>query len=154
MRVGCGAPRVFAPRPPAMRRPAVARRAPVAAAPTPPPDSSSDDDPFVARVQLAMPRRSRLVAFTCNECDARTQRKVNPRAWEKGTVFLQCEGCGAWHKVADAAGLIDEVRFPENAPTALAKAREGAALQFDDGETALAPVTPPQSPERAEGGAE
>ena len=65
---------------------------------------------------------------------------MNPRAWDKGTVFLQCEACGAWHKVADAAGLVEEVRFPENAP--LARRSEGAPpaeLEFEDAPRAIEP---------------
>jgi len=38
---------------------------------------------------------------------------VNPRAWDSGMVFVQCgdPACGAWHKIADAAGLVEEIRF-------------------------------------------
>lgn len=86
------------------------------------------------RIDLGLPRRSRLVAFTCNKCDTRTERMVNPRAWESGLVFVQCgdPGCGAWHKIADAAGLVEEIRFDtEDAPLAAVAA---AALEFEGGE--------------------
>lgn len=36
---------------------------------------------------------------------------VNPVAWDKGLVFVQCGQCKAWHKIQDAAGLIDEIRY-------------------------------------------
>jgi protein import protein ZIM17 len=85
-----------------------------------------------------MPRRSRQVTFTCNKCGAprpahqsavlpappgakvtrtcawtggRTTRKVNPIAWDRGTVFVQCSSCEAWHNIRDEMGLIEEVRY-------------------------------------------
>jgi hypothetical protein len=36
---------------------------------------------------------------------------VNPVAWDKGLVFVQCGQCKAWHKIQDAAGLIDEISY-------------------------------------------
>ena len=44
---------------------------------------------------------------------ARTERLVNPLAWQKGLVFAQCEGCKVWHKLRDNEGLIDEVKFTD-----------------------------------------
>lgn len=60
---------------------------------------------------------------------------VNPRAWESGLVFVQCgdPACGAWHKVADAAGLVEEIRFDTAAaPLAVTGAgASAAALEFE-----------------------
>lgn len=39
----------------------------------------------------------------------RTERLVNPHAWNKGTVFVQCGQCDVWHNIRDEAGLIDEM---------------------------------------------
>lgn len=36
---------------------------------------------------------------------------MNPKAWAKGLVFAQCEGCGSWHKLRDEAQMIEEIRF-------------------------------------------
>jgi hypothetical protein len=33
---------------------------------------------------------------------------VNPDAYERGTVFVQCQGCDVWHKLVDNMGLIEE----------------------------------------------
>ena len=93
------------------------------------------------KIPLEKPRRSLQVSFTCNKCgmyffclcclaelsssepwyhrryhrvlcaDGRTTRLVNPQAWEKGLVFLQCQQCEVWHKLRDEANLIEEVRF-------------------------------------------
>ena len=41
----------------------------------------------------------------------RTERLVNPLAWDRGLVFMQCSGCQVWHQLADAANLIEEIRF-------------------------------------------
>jgi hypothetical protein len=41
----------------------------------------------------------------------RTERLVNPVAWEKGMVIVQCEHCKAWHKIADAANMVEEYRY-------------------------------------------
>lgn len=35
------------------------------------------------------PRRRMHVAFTCNVCDQRTTRAINPHAYTDGTVFVQ-----------------------------------------------------------------
>jgi hypothetical protein len=56
---------------------------------------------------------------------------VNPRAWDSGMVFVQCgdAACGAWHKIADAAGLVEEIRFDtDDAPVVLAA---GAVVEFE-----------------------
>ena len=59
-------------------------------------------------------RRSMLVSFTCNACGGRTERLVNPLAWAKGMVIVQCEQCKAWHKVADSQNMVEEYRFGDN----------------------------------------
>ena len=43
----------------------------------------------------------------------RSVRRINPLAYKRGTVFVQCqhEPCGAWHQLKDNLHLIDEVRF-------------------------------------------
>ena len=64
-------------------------------------------------MDLQLPRRSLLVTFTCNRCEGRTERLVNPVAWERGMVIAQCGTCNAWHKLADAANLVEEIRFSE-----------------------------------------
>ena len=42
-----------------------------------------------------------------------TERLVNPIAWDKGMVIAQCEQCKAWHKLADAANLVDEIVYAD-----------------------------------------
>ena len=44
----------------------------------------------------------------------RTTRKVNPIAWDRGMVFVQCGTCEAWHNIRDEMGLIEEVRFTDS----------------------------------------
>lgn len=46
-------------------------------------------------------------------CEGRTDRMVNPLAWERGTVFVQCSGCEVWHKLKDNMNLIDEIRYAD-----------------------------------------
>jgi hypothetical protein len=82
-------------------------------------DSTSDNvdgekEETTASLDLQLPRRSMLVTFTCNKCDTRTERLVNPVAWNKGMVICQCAGCQAWHQLADAAGLVDEIRYTDD----------------------------------------
>ena len=48
----------------------------------------------------------------------RTERLVNPLAWKKGLVLAQCADCKVWHKLADAANLIDEVRYADEEESA------------------------------------
>lgn len=69
------------------------------------------DDTKSASIDLNLPRRSMLVSFTCNKCGGRSERLVNPLAWEKGMVIVQCEHCSSWHKIADAANMVEEYIF-------------------------------------------
>ncbi|EFN52670.1 hypothetical protein CHLNCDRAFT_138626 [Chlorella variabilis] len=64
-------------------------------------------------IDLHLPRRSLLVKFTCNLCSGRSERLVNPVAWNKGMVIAQCQHCQAWHKLADAANLVEEIRYAD-----------------------------------------
>ncbi|KAI4350248.1 hypothetical protein L6164_004720 [Bauhinia variegata] len=54
------------------------------------------------------PRRRMLVAFTCTICEQRTTRAINPHAYTDGTVFVQCCGCNAFHKLVDNLNLFQE----------------------------------------------
>ncbi len=99
------------------------RRAPAPFAFVPPSEDGEDieggddgtDADGVYRVNLkdleGASRRSLLVSFTCNACGGRSERLVNPLAWAKGMVIVQCEQCKAWHKIADSQGMVEEYRF-------------------------------------------
>ena len=54
-----------------------------------------------------------ICVCVCVYTGERSVRRVNPLAYERGTVFVQCqhEPCGAWHQLKDNLHLIDEVRF-------------------------------------------
>ena len=41
----------------------------------------------------------------------RTERLVNPVAWEKGLIFAQCGTCESWHKLRDECSLVEEIRY-------------------------------------------
>ncbi|KAK4798018.1 hypothetical protein SAY86_030344 [Trapa natans] len=56
------------------------------------------------------PRRRMLVAFSCNICQQRTTRAINPHAYSDGTVFVQCCGCNAYHKLVDNLNLFHEMK--------------------------------------------
>ncbi|KAL4436351.1 hypothetical protein ABPG77_009913 [Micractinium sp. CCAP 211/92] len=75
-------------------------------------ESSAGDDGAV-RIDLQLPRRSLLVQFTCNVCGGRSERLCNPIAWQKGLVIAQCQHCPSWHKLADAANLVEEIRYAD-----------------------------------------
>ncbi|KQK08629.1 uncharacterized protein C24H6.02c [Brachypodium distachyon] len=76
-------------------------------------DADATELPAEATFDLKLPRRSLLVQFTCNKCDARTNRLINRVAYERGTVFLQCAGCQVYHKFVDNLGLIVEYDLRE-----------------------------------------
>lgn len=59
-----------------------------------------------ASVQLPQARRRVQMTFTCNKCDGKTQRMINPDVLEKGTMWVQCGECEAWHQIVDNLGLI------------------------------------------------
>jgi DNL zinc finger len=65
-----------------------------------------------ASLSLPDPGRSSCLQVPAG---ARTTRFVNPHAYGRGTVFMQCEGCAVWHQLVDNMGLIEEYRFPRNA---------------------------------------
>ena len=58
-------------------------------------DDISDDGGKKVSIDLnsleGASRRSMLVGFTCDACGGRTERLVNPLAWAKGMVIVQCE---------------------------------------------------------------
>lgn len=64
------------------------------------------------QVQLPMPRRRAELTFTCNKCEQRGTRMVNPEVYKKGTLFVQCPNpdCAVWHKIVDNLGLIYEFK--------------------------------------------
>ena len=62
------------------------------------------------QIQLPKVKRSAELTFTCNKCEHRTTRMVNPEVYKKGTMFVQCAGCEVWHKMVDNLGLMYE--FP------------------------------------------
>ena len=59
-------------------------------------------------VALVMP-----YSVSCCTADSRTQRLVNPHAWETGLVYLQCEGCKVWHQLKDNQKIIEEVQLKD-----------------------------------------
>lgn len=68
-------------------------------------------DNLVTICQLQQPLRYAVSSTPQCPCclfisGARTARKVNPLAWDKGLVLAQCGGCEVWHKLRDAGGLV------------------------------------------------
>ncbi|KAL4420540.1 hypothetical protein ABPG75_010196 [Micractinium tetrahymenae] len=76
-------------------------------------ESSSESGDGAVTIDLELPRRSLLVQFTCNVCGGRSERLCNPIAWQKGMVIAQCQHCPSWHKLADAANLVEEIRYAD-----------------------------------------
>ena len=52
------------------------------------------------------------VAFTCNACQHRSTKAINPSAYKTGTVFVQCEGCFVHHKLIDNLKLFHDMSGP------------------------------------------
>ncbi|KAL2927334.1 DNL-type zinc finger protein [Bienertia sinuspersici] len=82
-----------------------------------PPESTGDAESSTAKVSTfpwslftKSPRRRMLIAFTCNICSQRTTRAINPHAYTDGTVFVQCCGCNAYHKLVDNLNLFDGMK--------------------------------------------
>ncbi|KAF8013427.1 hypothetical protein BT93_I1317 [Corymbia citriodora subsp. variegata] len=71
--------------------------------------SSEDTSTFPFSLFTKSPRRRMLVAFTCNICRQRTTRAINPHAYTDGTVFVQCCGCNAYHKLVDHLNLFHDM---------------------------------------------
>ena len=81
--------------------------------------------------------------FTCNKCQHRTSKAVNPHAYANGTVFVQCEGCLVHHKLVDNLGLFNQMKGPvysENVRPVDA-AKEAAKW---DGVMSILPPPPPR----------
>jgi hypothetical protein len=74
-------------------------------------DGSGEKKLKANQIQLPKVSRSAEMSFTCDVCKHRTTRRVNPHAYKNGTMFAQCAGCEAWHKIVDNLGLIYE--FPD-----------------------------------------
>eukprot|EP01026_Neomeris_dumetosa_P067823 TRINITY_DN6626_c0_g2_i1.p2 TRINITY_DN6626_c0_g2~~TRINITY_DN6626_c0_g2_i1.p2 ORF type:complete len:292 (-),score=48.31 TRINITY_DN6626_c0_g2_i1:216-1091(-) len=56
-------------------------------------------------------RRTMLVGFSCNRCTGRSWRMVNPWAFSRGLVYVQCFYCESWHKLVDNISLVEEINF-------------------------------------------
>jgi len=71
-------------------------------------DENDDEavDPKRASVELPRRRRRVQMTFTCNKCEGRTMRMINPDVLERGTMWVQCGRCEVWHQVVDNLGLI------------------------------------------------
>jgi len=67
------------------------------------------------------------VVFTCDRCGTRQEKRVNPRAAARGTVFVQCAGCDEWHQLCDNLGLVEEWDFRSDGGEGEAPEDEGAA---------------------------
>ncbi|XP_010925233.1 uncharacterized protein [Elaeis guineensis] len=76
------------------------------------PDDSTSSSKEAA-FDIALPRRSLMVQFTCDACGERTRRLINRLAYERGTVFVQCAGCLVYHKFVDNLGLVVEYDLRE-----------------------------------------
>ncbi|XP_024527926.1 DNL-type zinc finger protein-like [Selaginella moellendorffii] len=75
--------------------------------------STSDENSQTAQLDLHLPRRRLQAEFTCNACQTRTTRLINPHAYERGTVYVQCSGCEVYHQLVDNLGLVVEFRYTE-----------------------------------------
>ncbi|KAK3278335.1 hypothetical protein CYMTET_13722 [Cymbomonas tetramitiformis] len=60
-----------------------------------------------------IPRRTISCTFTCNKCEARTERFINPHALAKGTVYVQCGECSVFHQLVDNLDLVQEYDLRE-----------------------------------------
>ena len=71
-------------------------------------DENDDETVDPKRASVELPRRRRRVqmTFTCNKCEGRTTRMINPDVLERGTMWVQCGRCEVWHQVVDNLGLI------------------------------------------------
>ena len=87
-------------------------------------DGPGEELPLSSRTSPS-PRRSRVLAFTCNVCGQRSRRAVNPGVLETGTLFVQCsnENCMVFHKVVDNLGLFSELTGPVFNPPPIRDAR-------------------------------
>ncbi|GAQ81231.1 hypothetical protein KFL_000740320 [Klebsormidium nitens] len=73
-----------------------------------------DTDEVRETVAIKLPgRRSLQIQFTCNACGTRSTRLLNPFAFTRGTVFVQCAGCEKYHQLVDNLGLIKEYNLKE-----------------------------------------
>ncbi|XP_057809938.1 uncharacterized protein LOC131024449 isoform X2 [Salvia miltiorrhiza] len=79
--------------------------------------SSSMDCRQEGVIDLKLPRRRLLVTFTCDACNARSQRLINRLAYERGLVYVQCSGCSQYHKLVDNLGLVIEYNLQEEIDT-------------------------------------
>ncbi|MCO5548284.1 hypothetical protein L7F22_001741 [Adiantum nelumboides] len=75
-------------------------------------DSSSPaSDGHKSKTDTNLLRRRLQVSFTCDACGERSQRLINPHAYTRGTVFVQCAGCEVYHKLVDNLDLIEEYDY-------------------------------------------
>eukprot|EP00897_Mesotaenium_endlicherianum_P006456 jgi/Mesen1/5839/ME000297S05023 len=74
-------------------------------------EAQGGEEPASVQFDLELPRRTLQVQFTCNKCEARTTRLLNPHAFARGTVYVQCGNCQVFHQLVDNLGLVTEYDF-------------------------------------------
>ena len=81
-------------------------------------------------------RRTVLAQFTCDQCGTRSERNVNPAALKRGTVYVQCQGCDAWHTLVDNLDLVKEydLKAEREADAAAAAAEAEAEAESETGD--------------------
>ncbi|KAK9677503.1 hypothetical protein RND81_11G147500 [Saponaria officinalis] len=104
-----------------------------------PPEPAGDAESSTAKISTfpwslftKSPRRRMLIAFTCNICSQRTTRAINPHAYTDGTVFVQCCGCNAYHKLVDNLNLFDGMKCYLN--SSFKYGGDGAGVNFEYGD--------------------
>lgn len=76
----------------------------------------TEEEAYAAGETSTSPRRTVKCGFTCQRCNTRTYRMINPRSFSDGTLVVQCSNtkCLEWHKLADHLGLFGEpTGYPE-----------------------------------------
>lgn len=62
---------------------------------------------------VSMMMTTMMMVLCVSHAGGRTERMVNPVALEQGMVIVQCAHCNVWHKIADAANMVEEYRFSD-----------------------------------------
>ncbi|KAL6769043.1 hypothetical protein ACKKBF_B17265 [Auxenochlorella protothecoides x Auxenochlorella symbiontica] len=73
-------------------------------------------------------RRTRKVRFTCNLCGTQNTKRVNPHAWQAGSVFARCSGCQGVHKLQDNLEVFFETGHAPFPPPELRQSVLGSEL--------------------------
>lgn len=73
-----------------------------------------------------------MIMFTCKKCDTKQSKFFTKNAYHQGVVLIRCEGCSAFHLIADNLGWFSDDKI--NIETIMKEKNENLVIGQADSE--------------------